>query len=349
MKSLGVALSLAIVLTSCQPAGAPGKSLGQNAQRGETGPPPPNPPPGDSGGDSGGPPVGWGICSALDFQGVRWPAKLTARERENLALALNVTGSFEGRSGWANLTNNFDGQGVSLGLLQQNLGQGSLQPLLINMRDQASSVWQAVLSPAQRRSLEAMLARWEQAKALEPESASNWDLEISVLDIDAGRKVNLTARNQASVDWAVATLYRNPTQFHPDWQLALEALARTPEYVGQQIEAALALHARATGYADDHGFGLRASYLFFFDIAVQNGGIPSADWQEWQGLVESHPEWVEQDKLVSLLEIRLRRVLPRWREDVRKRKMTIIVGQGVVHGSSRHLPQEYCYQQADRR
>jgi hypothetical protein len=293
--------------------------------------------------------VGWSICSALDFRGVQWPAQLTARERENLALALNVTGSFEGRSGWANLTNNFDGQGVSLGLLQQNLGQGSLQPLLIYMRDQHHSVWQTIFSSSQRSSLEAMLARWEQSKAFEVGGRSNWELEISNLDIASGHKVNLTARNQASVDWAVANLYRNPTQFHPDWKLALDSLARTPEYVGQQIEAALALHERATGYADDHGFGLRASYLFFFDIAVQNGGIPTADWREWQGLVDSHPEWVEQDKLVSLLEIRLRRVLPRWREDVRKRKMTIILGQGTVHGSSRNLPQEYCYHQSDVR
>lgn len=44
-----------------------------------------------------------------------------------------ITGNFEGNKGFANLSGNFDGQGISAGVLQWNLGQGSLQPVLSEM------------------------------------------------------------------------------------------------------------------------------------------------------------------------------------------------------------------------
>src|ERR1700677_1324186 len=75
------------------------------------------------------------ICSPLDFTNVTWSGQLSPFQEQGLELGLNISGSFEGAAGWANLTNNFDGQGLSMGLLNQNLGQGSLQPLLIEMEN----------------------------------------------------------------------------------------------------------------------------------------------------------------------------------------------------------------------
>src|ERR1035438_10073334 len=65
------------------------------------------------------------ICSGLDFAPVIWPPQLPKYQVESLELVLNIAGSYEGVRGWANLTNSFDDQGLSLGLLNQNLGQGS--------------------------------------------------------------------------------------------------------------------------------------------------------------------------------------------------------------------------------
>ena len=70
------------------------------------------------------------ICSQLNFENVSWSPNLSFAERNALALALNISGSFEGSAGWSNLANNFDGQGMSFGLLNQTLGTGSLQPLM---------------------------------------------------------------------------------------------------------------------------------------------------------------------------------------------------------------------------
>ena len=51
----------------------------------------------------------------------------------------------------------------------------------------------------------------------------------------------------------------------------------------------------------------------------------------------------EEEQLSKILELRLAGVKPQYRDDVFKRKMTIIMGEGVVHGSRRNLPEEYCY------
>ena len=53
------------------------------------------------------------VCSGLDFKGVTWPPSMTHEDELALELALNISGSYEGAEGWANLTGNFDGQGRS--------------------------------------------------------------------------------------------------------------------------------------------------------------------------------------------------------------------------------------------
>jgi hypothetical protein len=56
-----------------------------------------------------------------------------------LETALSITGKFEG-SGYDNVTGNFDGEGLSAGILQWNYGCGSLQPLLKLYQDTHGSI-----------------------------------------------------------------------------------------------------------------------------------------------------------------------------------------------------------------
>ncbi|MGF2075402.1 hypothetical protein, partial [Enterococcus casseliflavus] len=63
------------------------------------------------------------ICSNLSFKNDTFPKGLSSIQTQGFELALTISGSFEGASGWANLSNNFDGEGLSMGLLSQNLGQ----------------------------------------------------------------------------------------------------------------------------------------------------------------------------------------------------------------------------------
>jgi hypothetical protein len=51
---------------------------------------------------------------------------------QELALLVDITGKFENsKEPYIGVSGNFDGQGISCGVLQWNIGQGSLQPLVI--------------------------------------------------------------------------------------------------------------------------------------------------------------------------------------------------------------------------
>jgi hypothetical protein len=279
------------------------------------------------------------VCSGLDFRGAAWPDAMTADDRAAFEVALNISGSYEGSDAWVNLTNNFDGQGLSVGLLNQCLGQGSLQPMLIRLRDEHPETLEALVSPEHRRALLDMLARWQNDARLASERAP-----LSKLD-DPGEDggPRSVAANQASVRWAVANLYEGGDRFTPAWRSELSALASSPEYVTIQLAAAARLHDRAV--ADEARVGVRElrAYLFLFDVQVQNGGLYPQDLDDYAAYLRRTPRAGATERLEKLLELRLRRVRAKYRQDVRARKLAVIRGTGTVHGEARNLPAQYCY------
>lgn len=301
------------------------------------------------------------ICSKLDFSDLDWSSTLDPKLHDALALALNISGSFEGGNGWQNLTNNFDGQGWSYGLLNQCLGQGSLQPLLIKMRDNYASELKGELSPANLNSLDSMLNQWQgrssaavKAEAIRSNPITDLsDYGLSSLDDpeeikrimpsfhSASAVIMALSRNQASVDWAVNNLY-NGSRFKPDWKAQLIALAQTPGYRSIQVGAALKIHNTAFQLFQHFDLKELRSYLFFFDIAVQNGGLPAVDISTLDRQFANNRQMSETQKLTSILELRLTHVKKIYRQDVRSRKMSIITGKGAVHGASRNYNREYC-------
>lgn len=279
------------------------------------------------------------VCSELDFRGATWPSSMTPDDRSALELALNVSGSFEGGDAWGNLTNDFDGQGLSLGLLNQCLGQGSLQPLLIRLNDEHPEALKALLAPEHLGSLLGMLSRWRDSASLESESAP-----LSALDApDENGTSKPVAANRASVAWAEANLYDRGGAFLPSWKAELTALATSPEYVSIQIAAAARLHDRAL--ADEARAGVRElrDYLFLFDVQVQNGGFYTQDFDDYLAYVRANPRAGADARLEKLLDLRLRHVRARFKADVRSRKLAVILGRGRVHGEDRNLPAQYCY------
>lgn len=284
------------------------------------------------------------ICSKLSFNNVAWDQSLTSMDRAAFQLALNISGSFEGNTGWANLTNNFDGQGLSMGLLNQTLGTGSLQPLMTKMRALYFSQMQSLFSASHFQSLSDMLTAYGASVQLSGTS-NRFLLDSSPLDQDWSPTVQLFAatRESNSVSWAVQNLY-NGTAFKPDWSKELTALATHPLYVSLQIEAAEVIHAKARSLQNTLGLYDLRSYLVMFDFVVQNGGLGSQEIPEYQAAVAANPSMTVTQKLNKILELRLRRVIPQYVEDVRSRKTALINGAGTVHGANRQLEKEYCYQ-----
>ena len=297
------------------------------------------------------------ICSTLDFEKVTWPTDYSEADQIAFALAMNITGSFEGNSGWTNLSNNFDGQGFSMGILNQNLGQGTVQPLLIEMRDNHLSVLQSVMGASMLTSMLKMLSDWEasiassgeveflkvrdnffEERALVSFSQENVDKFYSSRDV-------LPISNSKSVAWAKKTIYSDSKaiSFKPEWKSALKELAGNPAYVSLQIKAARYIHERAQSYRARLGWSQLRSYLYLFDIVVQNGSLKDKHFAAFEKWLVEQNRVTEEEQMLEMLEIRVKDVINKWQNDVLSRKKTVILGTGFVHGEDRNLPIEYCY------
>lgn len=341
------------LLTACggQSSISAGEALtgdNNNSSGTTTGGTTPSEEPPTSGGDVIRPPINLKICSSLNFENVSWSADLSESHVNSYALAMSITGSFEGHNGWSNISNNFDGQGLSLGLFNQNFGQGSLQPLMIRLFQKDPEVYDLYFSSSQKNSLLDMLQDWDSQFVLSKPQPSRFDLDTSDLDKPSEDTPILSfktaANNRDSVDWAVQTIYSNSagTQFRSSWRAALRNLAEDPDYVTEQIAAAERINNKALRYMNEYNAKERRSYLFFFDIVVQNGGIQSSVKTAYEEEVRRRGITREYDRMVVLLEQRLKKVRTQFVEDVRSRKMSLLNGTGRVHQSNRNYANEYC-------
>lgn len=291
-------------------------------------------------------PFDFNVCSTLDFSGLKWQSGLSKIEKNVIVLALNISGSYEGGDSWQNLTDNFDEQGLSLGLLNQCLGQGSLQPLLIGMRDQFNEQMHAVFSPEQYQDVTTMLQVWE-GNAPNPGEThagfSRLDDEVAIRML-TGNSMQQSDRDKNSVDWAVAILYSDKAGlvFRPEWKTALAKFAATAGYRTIQLDAAMTYHSQTLRLFRHFLMTEVRSYLFFFDIMVQDGGISDEVLTEIDAELAKMPNATEKRRLKKILEMRLKYVKPPYVSDVRSRKMALINGTGVVHGVMRNFDKEYC-------
>lgn len=281
------------------------------------------------------------FCSYLSFNDVGWNSDFTQTEKRSFAISLSLSGSFEGSNGWKNLTNNFDGQGMSAGLLNQTLGTGSLQPLFSKLKTASRETYFDHLAQSRADSLISMVSDWEKVNGGPRLASIDHFMKITSSKLDSDY-IQPKAGENNSVKWAKNNLYQSNGSFKPEWSKELKNLLSDPAYVTYQIEAAEEIHEKALLYVQRvKVYDLRA-YLFMFDIVVQNGGIDEKEFKQVDGI--ANPT----EKLLQLLEIRLKRTKAQWREDVRSRKKAIILGTGTVHGAARNFPKEFCFEQSDK-
>lgn len=302
-----------------------------------------------------------GLCRTLNFNGIQWPTSLNISQQRSLALALTISGSYEGHAQWSNITNNFDKQGMSLGLLQQNFGTGSLQPLLFKMHSERFNEMKSFYSDADFKSLGQMILNWKSNHSLSSlsektsilsteelfpaQTSSPLDLEdpnINAFDF-SNSKIEIMAQN-AEMNWVLKTVYSDSgTTFIPRWKNSFQNMANSSGYRSIQVQASTTLFNRAMSYYQYFGFKELRSFLFMYDIVVQNGSFSDAHKNAFNSYLKSNPSASETQKALKLLEIRLTSVKPQYVNDVRSRKQTIINGTGKVHGENRNLSQEYCF------
>jgi len=228
---------------------------------------------------------------------------------------LALTGAFETEAPvpecFAGLVGDFDGQGMSFGALQWNLGQGTLQPLLSAIDRVHPEVVDNVFGP-HAAELRAMLA-------------SSRDDQIS---------------------WARSIQDARRFVITEPWRGLFKTLGRREEFQGIEVDAARQIYQDAVTWCLTYGVKSQRAVALMFDIRVQNGSIASTT----RAQIERDFATLESSDDADTLEVARLRVIanrraeaatPRWVEDVRARKLTIANGVGTIHGAYYDLDGQY--------
>jgi hypothetical protein len=228
---------------------------------------------------------------------------------------LALTGAFETNvpppGCFSCISGDFDGQGISYGALQFNLGQRTLQPLLLGLDRRHPGLIDDIFD-RQAEPLRAMLASADLASQL-----------------------------------AFARSIQTPGfRVHEPWRGMFVALGRTPACQEAQLEQAGQFVERARRLCTRFGVGSPRALALMFDIIVQNGSISSAvAAQIDQDIARIDPRLSpaeqERERLCIVANRRAEAANERWVEDVRTRKLCIANGRGTVHGAFYDLEEQF--------
>ena len=233
---------------------------------------------------------------------------------ESLAYrSLALTGAFETDTGppdcFAGLSGDFDQQGLSFGVCQWNLGQGSLQPLLTAMDRGHAAVVDEVFGP-HAAELRAMLA---------------------------------TSRDE-QLAWARSIQNQRSVVAEP-WRGLFKSLGRRPEFQAVEVDAAGRMYQQALAWCRTYGVRSERAVALMFDIRAQNGSISDTTRaqieRDFQTIDPADPAAAEVERLRAIATRRAEAANPTWVADVLVRKLTIANGVGTVHGAHYDLEAQY--------
>lgn len=219
-----------------------------------------------------------------------------------------ITSAFEGgpvgRINYTNLSDNFDGQGYSIGFLQWNVGQDSDRKLFRRLE----SVYPGVLKKAFGEAL--------------------YREFISYID-------KSTATRLAWVHKAINT---SSGKIEPNWRIALLAVCNTPEFQEVQRFYAEEVFQAAITLCKEYGLKTNRALALAYDIRTQNGSISAATKatilaakyakEKLLGRTLKESEYLE---IIAIK--RAEASNSKWVADVKSRKLTIVYGVGTVHGT----------------
>jgi hypothetical protein len=215
--------------------------------------------------------------------------------------ALQLTATFEGH-GFSLAQGNFDGAGITWGIIGFTLAGGELGRIL------------------------------KQAEADNPGTLQDafGDSAAQLLGVLDG-----TAAQQIAFADSIS-LGASKTVLAEPWLSGFRRLGELPAV--QQLQLSVAdrnyfqpalITARRFNLHAELGIALA------FDIHVQNGGISAAAAQQIQQTITDHPSDREQDLRVAIANaVADTATNVKFREDVRQRKLTVATGSGQVHGGT---------------
>lgn len=240
-----------------------------------------------------------GFASTGEVDEDTWAKLMQAPIPQVKERALQLTAAFEGH-GFSLAQGNFDGAGITWGIIGFTLAGGELGRIL----KQVAADHPGMLEDAFGDGAAQLLATVD-AKPAE---------QIAFADsISQGALKAVLAE-----PWLSG--FRRLGEQAPVQQLQLSVVDRN------YFQPAL-VTARRFNLNAELGIALT------FDIHVQNGGISAAAAQQIQQTIAEHPSDREQDLRVAIANaVADNATNVKFREDVRQRKMTVATGSGQVHG-----------------
>lgn len=226
---------------------------------------------------------------------------------------LALTGSFETSTlppeCFCGVTGDFDGQGISFGALQWNLGQGSLQPMFAQMIRDHRPVCEGIFHE-HLATMESMLSQ--------------------------------PVAEQLTFARSLQDLRRRVIE---PWNGMLRTLGRTAEFQAIQTAAASKVFDRAVAMAKEYGLQSQRGVALMFDIVTQNGSISNAVksqiFRDFAGVTQDPGPQRETERMRIIASRRAAVARPQFRADVLSRKMTIAEGAGTVHGLPFDLERQF--------
>jgi hypothetical protein len=213
--------------------------------------------------------------------------------------SLQITAAFEGH-GFTKLEGNFDGAGLTWGIIGFTWSNNQLQEILRTIRAEAPAVYTESFGPL------------------------------------AAQLEEVLAQNQAA-QMAFANEITSPPDSAgvlSEWKEAFARLGASPEVQSIQMRAVKPAWDTAGQYFQRYGLSSELSMALCFDIAVQIGVKPAAD-NVIRAAMNAHP--LENELREIIANAVAETAKPRYVEDVRERKLTIARGHGDVHDDAYRL------------
>lgn len=205
--------------------------------------------------------------------------------------AILLTGDFEGNDGYATITGNFDGAGLSLGLIQFNIKSNSLQPLLHTMVNSY------------------------------PEMSQN------IFGEEFEELVHMLAMNSSKQLLWAKSINNSANKIVEPWKSHFVALCQTSEFQEIQRDGIQSYIGKAYEICDTYELTTERGLALAFDISVQNGSVKKAARDIINAKITTGTTYKEKLAIIANAVADA----SNYPDDVRSRKMTIVNGTGIVH------------------
>jgi len=212
---------------------------------------------------------------------------------------LQLTADFEG-TGFTKAVGNFDGAGVTWGIIGFTLSNGELGAVLNEIRSAHPAVFSAAFGELESRIVE----------VLHSSHADQMHFANSI------------------------SLGSSKMRIRDEWAKAFEKLGSDPGVQEIQLKRTEKFFEIANRDRERFDVQNELGLALCFDIAVQNGGIDATERTRIRNKINQNHPATQQDLRIIIANVVAENSNPQFIQDVRKRKLTIATAQGTVHGSN---------------